>query len=93
MARRRTPGSNLPPLTMNEAHQLMREIGAHGDPEHPDYELHRSRVVDAIFLQLPAGHVKTIERAAAIFDVFRKSPQLIPGALPPHPATGYGSGD
>lgn len=91
MARRRTLGSHLPPLTIHTAHQLMRELGAHGDPDHPDYELQRARVVAAIYRQLPSGHVKSIERATAIFNTFRRRPDLIPGALPSNPAIGYGS--
>lgn len=78
MVRRRAASDDLPPMTMDQAHAVMRELGEHGDPNDPRYEQVRERVIEAIFRRLPPGHVKSRERAAAIFNVLRKRPDLVP---------------
>ena len=78
MVRRRAASDDLPPMTMDQAHAVMRQLGEVGDPEHPRYQQVRERVIEAIYKKLPPGHLKTRERASALFDVFRKRPDLVP---------------
>lgn len=79
---RRAGGKSLPPMSMDEAHRVMREIGEAHNPDDPRYAQVKARVVDAIYRTLPGVNLKTIERATGIYNVFRTRPALIPGPLP-----------
>jgi hypothetical protein len=82
MVRRVTTSSDsaLPKMTRDEAHAVMREIGAAGNTDDPRYEQVRERVIEA-FVNSAYPRVDE-ERAAKIFDVFRKNPALLPSTPP-----------
>jgi hypothetical protein len=67
-------------MTRDEAHAVMREIGAARDLRDPRYEQVRQRVVEAFM----TAHYPRIDRehAGRIFDVFRRRPDLLPDAPP-----------
>lgn len=84
--------SNLAaPMTIAEVHRRMREIGARGNPDDPEYAQIRSAVIETISRNKPPGVPMDEERAAKIFEVFRRNPALIPTPPPTRPSTGYGS--
>ena len=67
--------------TLESVFHQLRELGKRGDPSAPAYDELRTRAV-AVFRRTMRNTPRSEAMAIEQFEVFRRSPQLIPGSAP-----------